>query len=505
MRIHRLIGSLPLFAAAAALALGGCAKKDEATAPAAAAKPAAPADGGRIPISTSSQAARAEFLKGRDLVDRLQITDSAAHFRKAIELDPNFAAAELALAGAVPTGKEFFEHVDKAASLADKVSNGERLQILATQAGAQGNPSKQREYLEQLVTEFPNDDRAHLAYGVFLFGVQDYPNAIENFRKATEINPQLSTAFNLLGYSYRQAGKFEDAEKAFQAYVKLIPNDPNPYDSYAELLLKMGRFDEAIAQYRKALEIQPNFVNAHQGIAMAQLYSGKPKDASAELDELAKKARTDAEQRTAMLARTVVFLDQGDAAKALAELDKQYALGEKTNDAPGMIGDRQLRGLILVETGKPDAAKIEYDKALEIAEKSSLSDEVKNNVRRTHHYNMARVAVAKKDLAGAKREADEFRSAATASNNPFVIQNAHELDGIIAMAEKDWDRAIAELQQANPQNPEDVYRVALAYQAKGDAAKAREYFTRAADFNSLPNVLYAFVRVKARAGEGTKA
>jgi tetratricopeptide (TPR) repeat protein len=515
MRTHRLfVRSLPIPAAhvffaastAALVALGsGCARQEadpRAPAPAAAeAKPTAPADGGKIPITTSSQEARSEFLQGRELVDKLLITDSTAHFRKAVELDPNFAAAELALSAAVPTGKEFFEHIDRAASLADKVSNGERLQILAAQAAAQGNPTKQREYLEQLVAAYPGDDRAHLALANFLFGLQDYPNAIEHYKKATEINPQLSTAFNLLGYAYRQAGRYDDSEKAFQSYIKLIPNDPNPYDSYAELLLKMGRYDDAIAQYRKALEIQPNFVNAHQGIAMAQLYSGKPKDASAELDAFAKKARTDAEQRTAMFARTIVYLDQGDAAKALAELDKQYALGEKTNDAPGMIGDRQLRGLILVETGRPDAAKVEYEKALEVAEKSSLSDQVKSNVRRTHHYNMARVAVAKKDLAGAKREADEFRKAAADSKNQFVIQNSHELDGIIALAEKDWDRAIAELQQANPQNPEDLYRIGVAYRAKGDAAKAQEYFTKAANFNSLPNILYAIVRTKAKSGE----
>jgi tetratricopeptide (TPR) repeat protein len=506
MRTPRwLVRNLPLLAAVS-VALTGCAKKEEAPPPAAAeAKPAAPADGGRIPITTSSQEARAEFLQGRDMVDKLLITDSAAHFRKAIELDPGFASAELALSGAGLTGKEFFEHVDRAASLADKVSNGERLQILAAQAGAQGNPAKQREYLDQLVAAYPNDDRANLALANFLFGIQDYPGAIEHYRKATEINPQLSTAFNLLGYANRQAGDFAEAEKAFQAYVRLIPNDPNPYDSYAELLLKMGRFDDAIAQYRKALEIQPNFVNAHQGIAMAQLYAGKPKDAAAELDQFAKKARTDAEQRTAMFARTIVLLDQGESAKALAELEKQYALGEKTNDAPGMIGDRQLRGLILVETGKPDAAKKEYDEALDIAEKSSLSDQVKANVRRTHHYNMARVAVANKDLDGARREADAFRAAAAESKNPFVIQNSHELDGIIALAAKDWDRAITELRQANPQNPEDLYRLALAHQAKGDSAKAREYFTKAANFNSLPNILYAFVRVKAKTGEGKKA
>jgi len=503
MRTRRLLRCLPLLAAAA-LPLAACAKTESGPPPAAAEAKPTPADGGRIPITTSSAEARAEFVKGREMVDNLSITDSTEHFRKAVSLDPNFALAELQLSAAVPTGKEFFEHVDKAVALADRVSSGERLLILATQAGAVGNPAKQKEYLDELVAAYPNDDRAHLALANYYFGQQEYPNAIEHYRKATDINPKLSTAFNLLGYAYRQAGDYANAEKAFQNYIALIPADPNPYDSYAELLLKMGRYDEAVAQYRKALEIRPTFVNAHQGIAMAQLYSGKPRDAAAELDAFAKKARTDAEQRTAMFARTIVYLDQGDAGKALAELEKQYALGEKTNDAPGMIGDRQLRGLILVETGKPDAAKAEYDKALDVAEKSSLSDDVKNNVRRTHHYNMARVAAAKKDLPSAKKEADAFRSLATASKNQFVIQNSHELDGIIALAEKDWDKAIAELQQANPQNPEDMYRLGVAYREKGDAAKAKEYFTKAASFNSLPNILYAFVRVKAKAGEGGK-
>ena len=35
---------------------------------------------------------------------------------------------------------------------------------------------------------------------------------------------------------------YDDAEAAFKKYVQLIPDDPNPLDSYAELLMKRGRF-----------------------------------------------------------------------------------------------------------------------------------------------------------------------------------------------------------------------------------------------------------------------
>jgi len=504
----RRISSLPLLIVLAVLAstATACAKKEASTeAPPARAQaaPAAPAVDGKIPITTVSAEARAEFVAGRDLVEKLKVTDSVAHFQKAAALDPTFAWAELALANSAPTGKEFFEHLDKAVALSEKASNGERLLIQARKAGANGDAVGQIQKLEELVAAYPNDERAHFNLGGTYFGQQDYAKAIGHYKKATEINPAYATAYNILGYAYRQSGDFASAEKAFQKYVELIPKDPNPYDSYAELLLKMGRFDESIAQYRKALEIDPNFVNAHQGIAMALLYSGKPADAERELAEFSKKARTDAEKRTALFARTVVHLDSGQTGKALADVDEQYALGQTTNDVPAMSVDNGLKGLILVENGKGDAAKKEYDAALKLVSDSNLSSEVKENGKRVYHYNMARVALAKKDLAGAKKEADEFRNAAAGAKNPLQVKNSHELDGLIALAEKDWDKAIAELSQANQQNPEDFYRLGQAYRGKGDAAKAAEMSRKAADFHTLPNVNYAFIRTKAKSEAGS--
>ncbi len=301
----------------------GCAKK-EAPAPAAAdaATPVGSGDG-KIPISTTSPQAKAEFVEGRDKVEKLEITESLAHFQKATELDPSFAGAELALAQNSPTGKGFFEHLAKAVALADKASDGERLLIVAAQAGANNDAVGQKQYLDQLLAAYPNDERANLALAGWYFGQQDLPKAIEYYRKATEINPAFSTAYNLLGYAYRQSGDFVSAEKSFQRYIELIPNDPNPYDSYAELLLKMGRFDDSIAQYRKALAIDPNFLNAYQGIAMDLLYQGKATEAAAELENIEKRARTDGERRTGMFAETVLLVDSGKPSEALASLDAQ--------------------------------------------------------------------------------------------------------------------------------------------------------------------------------------
>jgi tetratricopeptide (TPR) repeat protein len=369
--------SLSLFlilGVAAGLATAGCAKK-EAPAPAASAE-ATPVGGGKIPITTSSEEARAEFLRGRDLSEKLKITDSNAHFQKAVSLDPNFALAELSLANSAPTGGEFFDHLNKAVALLDKVSNGERLLILATQAGANNNAVKQKQLLDDLVEAYPNDERAHFALGGWYFGQQDYAKAIEHYKKATELDPTYSTAFNILGYAYRQNVDYANAEKAFQSYIQLIPQDPNPYDSLAELYLKMGRFDDSIAQYRKALAIDPNFVNAHQGIAMDLLYLGKPDEAAAELETFTKKARTDGERRTALFALTVTQVDSGKTAKALETVNKQLALGEKTNDVGAMAFDCGLRGNILLDSGKPDQSKAEFERGVQLVQGSNLSQEI---------------------------------------------------------------------------------------------------------------------------------
>lgn len=456
----------------------------------------ASSDEGKIPVTTASVEARKEFLEGRALADKLLIQDSIQHFDRAIELDPTFALAELNRAQSSPTAREFFEHLRRAVSLSEKASNGERLFILAAEAGANGNISKQKELLDQLVAAFPNDERAQFNLGAYYFGQQDFPKAIWHYKRATEVGPTFSNAYNLLGYAYRQNADYANAEQAFKKYIELIPKDPNPYDSYAELLLKMGRYDESIVQYRKALAIDQNFINSHFGIAANLMYMRKHAEAQAELQKIIDKARSDGERRTALFGMTVVDVDGGMMDKALAEVDRQYVLGEKTNDIPNMAGDSQLRGNILLEMDKFDEAAAQFDRALRLTEESNLSADIKENTRRFDHYNRARVAIGKKDLATARAEATEFWKGAEASKNPNQLKQAHELAGMVAMEEKNYDKAIAELLQANLQNPYNLYRLSMSYHLKGDNVKAKEYWKKAVEFNTLPQINLAIVRMK---------
>jgi tetratricopeptide (TPR) repeat protein len=470
-----------------------------ASAPSAAAQTAQPVShtAGKVPISTVSADARADFLTGRTLVENLRAHDAREFMLKAVAKDPNFALAHLNLANSAPTAKEFFDHLGHAVALADKASAGERLMILGTEAGANGDPAKQLELYTRLVKEFPQDERAHFLLGGTYFGQQEYAKAIEEYRRATTIAPDYAPAYNIMGYAYRTAGQYPEAEGAFKKYVELIPEDPNPYDSYAELLMKTGRFDESIAQYRKALELNPHFAPSFIGIASNLMFQGKYDESRAEAKRLYDNARNDGEKRAAMFQATVTYVEEGQLDLALAELDKQYALGSGIGDAAAMGGDATFMGNILLEAGKPAEAQKRFTQALQVVEKSQLDAEVKENARLIHRYNTARVALAAGDLAKAASEGDAFLRASEAKKNRFQVRLGHEVAGSIALAKKDYDGALRHLAQANQQDPYNLYRQGVAYKGKGDKAKAKEMWQRAVEFNQLPTLNSAFVRAKA--------
>jgi tetratricopeptide (TPR) repeat protein len=227
------------------------------------------------------------------------------------------------------------------------------------------------------------------------------------------------------------------------------------------------------------------------------MYRGRPEQAMTELQKMADRARNDGELRTAYFGMAVVSADTGKLDRSLAAMDKEYAIAEKKNDAAAMAADLQAKGNILLEVPNYDEARRQFDHSFQIIQESDLSRDVKDNAALLHHFNLTVLAIAKNDYAAAKTHSEEFQRGAEASKNAVQLKQFHELAGRIAFAEKNYDKAIAELAESNQQNPANLYRLALAYQGKGDTAKAQDYASKAATFNSLPQLNYAFIRVKA--------
>ncbi len=449
----------------------------------------------KIPVTTKSPEAREAFLRGRDLFEKLRGQVARADFERAVQLDPGFAQAQLALANTQPSAKQFFETLAKAVAAAGNASEGERLLVQGADAGARGDNAAQVKIYEQLVALHPNDERAHLALGNSHFGAQRYADAIREYERSVAIAPKFSQPYNQLGYSYRFMGDPGKAERAFKKYIELIPGDPNPYDSYAELLLKLGRFDESIAQYRKALEIDPGFVNSRFGIATNLDLQSKGADARRELDTMLAAAQDDGQRRGGLFAKTVSYAHEWNLAAAQQEMNKQLKLAEAIGDSQAMAGDLIAMGNIALENGDPAGAEAHFRRANEIVQAApNVAAANKENQRRFSIFTAARVALAKGDLAGAKSKAQEFAAAVATSGNPGQRRLAHEIAGQVALAEKRWSEAVNELKQASQIDPYNIYRLSLAQAGRGDAAEARRLSDAARNDNGLTSLNHAFVR-----------
>ncbi len=452
---------------------------------------------GKIPITTSSDKARQLFIEGRDLVDKLRFQEAREYFEKAVTLDPEFAWAHLNLAFTQPSASAFFESLDRAVALADKASDGERLLIMASQAGSGAETAKQEKYLKKLVTAYPNDARAHNLLATFYMGLQDYPAAIEEYNMAVKIEPDFSPPYNQLGYIHRFLGDYEQAEKAFRKYIDLIPDDPNPYDSYAELLMEMGKFKQSIELYRKALKVNSNFAPSYVGMATDYNLLGEHQMAREELEKLYNTALNDGQKRASLFSQAVSYADEGNLAAAMICLKKQYAIAEKIDDASAMAGDLNAMGTILLEMKQYDDALKNFDKALQLVDGSELAEEVKDNFRRAHIYNSARVDLLGGRIEKARAKAQKHLALTTTLNNPFQIRLSHELAGMVALAEMDYVAAVKELKQTNQRDPYNHYRLALAYRGAGKMEQCKKACATAAGYNALNNLNYALIRGKA--------
>jgi hypothetical protein len=70
-----------------------------------------------------------------------------------------------------------------------------------------------------------------------------------------------------------------------------------------------------------------------------------------------------------------------------------------------------------------DQAKQQFDRSLQLIEGSSLSQEIKDNAKLVHHFNLAGLDITKKDYAAAQRETEEFRQGAALTKNPAQLRD----------------------------------------------------------------------------------
>jgi tetratricopeptide (TPR) repeat protein len=477
MKTRRWIGFV---LAMACLGLGGCEERERV-----------------IPLTTSSDEARQLFIQGREALDVLKVDEARSYFAQAAEKDPDFAMAHLALAEIAESREESLLALRQAMTKAGSISLGERLLILAVEAGSSRNIAAQFEHYERAARLYPDDARVQVRLGNSYIDRNNLNDGVLRYVKALDIAPGFSLPYQRMGLVYQAIGKYDLALKALSRYVELNASEPKAHELFAALLMKRGEFEESIASYEKVRSLDPGELSAPIGIGNALFFLGRAEDARRVFRELHDQAGNDEQRRTALVWLAALHVHEGDYAAALEELQQAYTLAEQSQDATVSAGLLELLGNVLLESGDPDGALTRFEQAKVLIDQAGVSSQAKERAQRELVYYETRVAIAKEDTAAAWKKLSEFRGLAPRRWIPGVKESYNELSGRIALLSDQPKIAAQKLSQAEQTDPRVLYLTALAEQGSGLDAQAKRTCTQTADFNEARFEL-AFVRAKAQ-------
>ena len=151
--------------------------------------------------------------------------DSVPFFRRAIELDPEFALAYARLGTVFSNlgqGDEGRKMTAKAFELRNKVSDAERAYIEARYySSVEVDFAKAAETYRVLLATYPDDYSALVNLGGLLRNLGQEDDAIRQLEHAVRIGADQPLAWQSLSTAYFEAGRYEESRKAIETALKL--------------------------------------------------------------------------------------------------------------------------------------------------------------------------------------------------------------------------------------------------------------------------------------------
>jgi adenylate cyclase len=136
-----------------------------------------------------------------------------------------------------------------------------------------------------------SDPWAHLALGYVAYTQRRTEDALEEFRRVLDLNPNFAAAHGYIGQALTHAGRSEEAILHLERAIRLSPHDPqnavfNVALGAAHYLA--GRYDEAVTFSRKAWQQRYGLTAAHRVYCASLAQAGRAGEARAALDDLKK-------------------------------------------------------------------------------------------------------------------------------------------------------------------------------------------------------------------------
>lgn len=447
------------------------------------AEPGAPA---RLPVTTSSPAAARVFESAMVHYENHRWNLALNDWNQAIKLDPKFAQAYVWISLTTADPAEESRDRTKAKSLINTVTPGEQF-LIRWMAGVHEN-----RYVEGIVAMndmlamFPHDKRLNFMVGYWLFRWQDeYEVAKRLTLRALADDPNYATCYNQLGYLYSRTGDFDKALEYTAKYIEFLPNEPNPHDSYGEMLRFAGRYQDALEQYRIALKIDPTFYISQKELGETYSMMGEQTQARREYEKAIQQAPTSGAKAEYMQKLALTFVRQ----KKYADADAAYldAAGKARAMRQWIWEVRAHRVMAMYEPDQEAATKnLDQAEALLSAARGKVSPlDLQEERARVLRVRLERVLAAG-DTATADKLTAQLQQMASEGTSVNTQRICHAAIGTLLVARKNYADAIPYLEE-DIANPLSMRLLVTAYSETGDVDDAHNLAKKLANWK-VPSI-----------------
>lgn len=96
----------------------------------------------------------------------------------------------------------------------------------------------------------------HAAAGTELVAEHKSAAAVGELQTAVKESPADAASWYKLAFALRQSGQLAEAAKAYQRYITLKPDDPDPYYSLGQVQVALNRPDDALTTFRTYVKLE---------------------------------------------------------------------------------------------------------------------------------------------------------------------------------------------------------------------------------------------------------
>jgi eukaryotic-like serine/threonine-protein kinase len=177
---------------------------------------------------------------------------------KAVKLNPDLAAAHVALGVALADSRENSDRLaaagefGKALELDPKSSSA--LLGLAKAAASSGDSTAAEADYRKAILLAPDEWLPLGEFGAFLYRAARYQEAAETWEKARKLTPDNVRVLTLLGSVYHMLDRYEDAASTFQRALEIEPS-AQIYTNLGTARFFQGKYDDAVAAMQTALDL----------------------------------------------------------------------------------------------------------------------------------------------------------------------------------------------------------------------------------------------------------